>query len=162
MPGMEPGRGISADDYIVGATVLLALVGGWLVAAFLSVWAFYAWGARDWSSVVGIGSVTFLALAAPLILVGGYERWQTEHGVYDAVPGKATKALDGACGVFTGFFILVVIASVLLLAFFAWVFWSDGVPAASLYFAVVALTMLSGPVAFATHWERWRISNGLE
>jgi hypothetical protein len=33
---------MSADDYIVGAIVLLALVGGWLAAAFLSVWAFYA------------------------------------------------------------------------------------------------------------------------
>lgn len=108
------------------------------------------------------GSATLLALALPVAFLVSYERWQVTHGLYDSPLSKATKNLNWACGLFATLFGLLACPFILLSAYFAWMFWSDGPSAASVYFAFVALAMLAEPVAFLIFYDRWQTRNGLQ
>lgn len=159
---MEPSRGTRVTNWIVGATTPLVFTAGLALVGWISIWAIYAWAARDELWILTFGSVTLLALALPVAFVGCYERWQVRHGLYDAVPGTGTKTLNSACGLFAALLGLSAFAFFLLFAYLAWVFWSDGARAASVYFTIAALAMLAWPAAFLHYYDRWRTRNGVQ
>ena len=158
---MEPSQGTRATNWIVGATTPLLFTAGMALAGWLSIWAIYAWAARDELWIFTFGSVTLLALALPVAFVGCYERWQVRHGLYDAVPGTGTKTLGSTCGLFAALLGLSAFASSLLFAYLAWASWTAGVLAASVYFTIAVLAMLAEPAAFLHYYDRWRTRNGL-
>ena len=159
---MEPSQRTRAANWIVGATTPLLLVAGLALAGWLTIWAIYAWAARDGVWIMSYGAFTFLALALPVAFLASYDRWQVTRGLYDTARGKATKTLNWGCGLFATLLFIVASPFILLSAYFAFMFWSDGMPAASVYFAVVALAMLAEPVALLLYYDRWQTRNGLQ
>lgn len=111
--------------------------------------------------MLSYGSATLLALLVPVAFLVFCERWQVRHGLFRSTSSKATKTLNWAWGLFATLFFLLAGALILLSAFFAWVFWSDGVAAASAYFAFVAIAMLAEPIAFLFFYDRWQSRNGV-
>ena len=146
---------------VLGATTPLLFTAGLALAGWISIWAIYAWAARDGSWVATYGVVTMVALALPVAFVGWYERWQVTHGFHNAAPDRRTKQLNWACGLFATVLGLLALPFIVLCALFAWGFWSDDARAASVYFALVALAMLAAPVAFMHYYDRWQKRNGL-
>jgi hypothetical protein len=132
------------------------------LAVWISLWALFAWAARDWSWLIMYGAVTFLALALPVALLGSYERWQVERGLFDPVPSRATKTVNLACGLYATLVGAVILPLVLLLAYLTWASTTSGVSAAPVYFGVVTLAVVSEPVALLVYYQRWQARNGLQ
>lgn len=142
-----------------GTPVLL--VAGVLVAGWFTIWAIYAWEAHDATWIVAYGALTLLALVLPAALLVLHGRREAERGPLSPAARRATKALDWACGVFALLLGLLAAPFVVVSGYFAWMFGSDGVLGASVYFACVALALLGEPVVFLVHYDRWRTRNGL-
>lgn len=159
---MEPTRRTRAAHHLVTAAGPLLLVAGLLLAGWFTIWAIYAWAARDAAWIASYAALTILALALPMAFLAAHDRWQRTHGRPAPVPGRATRALDLAGGLFATLFVLLALAFVLLSGYFAWMFGSDGLLAASAYFACVGLAMLGEPVVFLFFYGRWRTRNGLD
>jgi hypothetical protein len=159
---VEPSQRTRAANCIVGTTTPLLLIAGLALAGWITTWAIYAWAARDAAWIASYSSATLLALALPVAFLVSYERWQLKQGLYDTASSKATKTLSWACGLLATLFGLLACPFILLSAYFAWMFWSDGLTAASVYFASVALAMLAEPVAFLFFYDRWQTRNGLQ
>lgn len=96
-----------------------------------------------------------------MTFLGFYERWQVTHGLHGIASSKGGKTLNWACGLFAALLGLVACPFVLVCAYFAWGFWGDGLPAASVYFALVAGAMLAELVAFLLYYDRWQTRNSL-
>ncbi len=148
-------------NLVAGATAPLVLVSGLAAAGWITIWAIYPWAERDVTFIVAYSGATFLALALPVAFLVLYERWQVKHEVYDAAGAWPTRALGWACGLLAALLAVVVLPIVLVSVYFAWMFWQDGLPAASVYFVAVALAASAVPVAFLFHYDRWRARNGL-
>ena len=159
---MEASQRARAANCVVGATAPLLPVAGLALAGWVTIWAIYAWAARDVVWIVSYGGATFLALALPVAFLAAYDRWQVRQGLYDTARGKSTKTLNWACGLFATLLFLLASPFVLVSAYFAWVLGNDGLPVASVYFAVVALAMFAQPVAFLFYYDRWQTRNGLQ
>lgn len=154
------GRTRLANGAFAAATAPL-LLAGLAVAGWIFLWALYSWEGPDRLWLLIWSSVALLALALPVAYLGWYERWQVRNGLSGARPGTAVKAVNWACGGVATLLAVVGAALALLFAWMAWMFWSDDVRAASLYFAVVALAMVAVPVAFLVFYDRWQGRNGL-
>lgn len=146
---------------LFAAVAVALMLAGLGVAGWILLWSLYAWEGPERVWLLTWSSLALLALALPVAFLGWYERWQVDHDLYRSRPGNAAKTLNWACGGVAT--LLGVVAAVLALSFVwvAWMFWSDGVPAASIYFAVFALAMLVEPVAFLFFYDRWQVRNGL-
>ena len=147
---------------VLAAATPLVLTAGLVLAGWLSIWAIYAWVARDGLWIVTYGSVTLLALGLPVVFVGWYDRWQVRHDVHAEAPDAGTRTSSWACGLFATLLTLAGLPLVALCAYLAWGSWHDGAPAASLYFGVVALATLAQPVGFLHYYDRWRARNGID
>ena len=158
---MQATRGMRATDGVLGAVALGLFVAGWALAAWLSIWAVYAWGARDESWLLTYGGVTVLALALPVAYVVGLERWQLRQGLHVDVPTAGLRIVSAACGSLAALLCLVALPAGALSGYLAWMFWTDGMLAASVYFVVVGLALLLEPVALLVHYDRWQAAHGL-
>lgn len=159
---MRPGQGTRAANRVAGATAVALPVLGLATSGWMTVWAGYAWAARDVAWLLSYGTATFLALALPVAFLGLYGRWQVRRGLYDTSPRGVTRALNWSCGLFATLLGLLAVPFIVLSAYFAWAFWTDGRAVASVYFAAVALADLAVPVAFLLAYDRWQTRNGLQ
>ena len=158
---MGPSQGTRGANWIFSATAPALLVAGLVLAGWITTWSAYAWAAHDGGWLLTYGSATFLALALPVTFLGFFERWQVKHGLDGSSSSNGAKALNWACGLFATLLGLVACPFVLVCAYFTWGFWSDGMPAASVYFAVVAVAMLAELVGFLRYYDRWQTRSGL-
>jgi hypothetical protein len=147
---------------VLGVSIPPTFLVGVALAGWFTSWAPYAWAAREGAWLLSIGSATCLALAVPLAFMALFERWQLSRRLYVSAPNVTTKTVDLACGLFAALLGLLILPLVLFSAYFAWVFWSDGVPGAAVYFAVVALAFLAQPAVFYHYYDRWQTRNHLQ
>jgi hypothetical protein len=146
----------------VRAIGLLLFVAGLVAAGWVTLWAVFAWAAGDPLRIVACGAATLSALALPVVFALLLERRQPGRGPDAPSPGAATRTLNRACGLFAALLFLLASPLVLWSGYVAVMSWSDGLPAASAYFAAVALATFAEPVAFLLLYDRWQTRSGLQ
>lgn len=158
---MAPHRRATGVSCVVGVVTPALLAAGFALAAGLTVGATYAWAAQDVAWIVSYGTATLLALVLPLAILVLHERRQVERGDISGPAGASTTPI-WAWELFATLPGLLACPFILLAAWCAWMFWIDGLPAASVYFAFIALAAIADAVAFLVLHERWRTKNGLQ
>ena len=127
---------------VVGVVTPALLAAGFALAAGLTVGATYAWAAQDVAWIVSYGTATLLALVLPLAILVLHERRQVERGDISGPAGASTTPI-WAWELFATLPGLLACPFILLAAWCAWMFWIDGLPAASVYFAFIALAAIA-------------------